>query len=73
LNTGLCTRESGAPAPRADAEIGTDAKDENVSRFFSGSPKHRDEHVVTPCNRLNYRRALFANFLPKLIKRGPIT
>src|ERR1051325_4377168 len=46
-------------------------KDENVSRLFPRSPKHCYQHFAVVVGRgLNYRRALFADFLPKLIKRS---
>src|SRR6185503_18879471 len=49
-------------------------KDENVSRLFPRSPEHCYQHFAVVVSRgLNYRRALFADLLPELIKRCPIT
>src|SRR5262249_31245977 len=52
----------------------SEAKDENVFRLFTGSPKHSDEHVVIALRcRLNHRCAAFANLFPKTIKRTAVT
>jgi hypothetical protein len=51
-----------------------EAKDENVSRFFPGSPKHRYEHFAVAVRRgLNYWRAVLLDLFPKTIERSPVT
>jgi hypothetical protein len=51
-----------------------EAKDENVFRFFPGSPKHRYEHLAVAVRRgLNHWRAVLLDLFPKTIERSSVT